>query len=105
MSFIRKDRLLGRRIPEGYLEIPADLAVEVVSPNDLAYEVEAKVSLYLKHGFGEVWLIYPNLRTVNVYRKGEATLTFDADQTLAGRGPLEGFTCAVGQFFPASNTL
>ena len=101
VSFIRKGRLPGDRIPESYLEVPADLVVEVVSPNDLAYKVEEKAALYLRHGFGEVWLVYPNLRTVHAYRKGEPILAFEADQSLTGRGPLEGFSCPVGRLFPA----
>src|SRR4051795_8542847 len=43
VSFIRDGRLPGDRAPEGHCRIPPDLAVEVVSPNDLAYEVEEKV--------------------------------------------------------------
>lgn len=100
VSFVRKGRLPGGRIPEGYLDLAPDLAVEVISPYDRAYDVEEKVALYLRHGFGEVWLVYPNLRAVHVYRKGEPILSFEADQTLVGRGPLEGFTCPVGRLFP-----
>jgi len=101
VSFISKTRLAEEQIPDGYLDIPADLAVEVVSPNDLAYEVEAKVALYLRYDFGEVWLVYPNLGTIHVYRKGQPILTFEAEQSIVGTGPLEGFSCEVFRFFPA----
>jgi Uma2 family endonuclease len=102
VSLIRTGRLLGERIPEGYLTIPADLAIEVISPNDLAYEVEEKVALYLRHGFGEVWVVYPNTRTIHVHAKGQPTLSLDEEQTLTGRGPLEGFSCPVRDLFPAT---
>ncbi|MGH7213430.1 MAG: Uma2 family endonuclease [Tepidisphaeraceae bacterium] len=102
VSFIRRGRLTDERIPESYITIPADLAVEVVSPNDLAYEVEEKVALYLGHGFGEVWVVYPNTRAVHVHRKGESIGALGPGQALGGRGPLEGFTCAVAHFFPPS---
>src|SRR5947208_12087963 len=35
VSFIRRGRLPGEELPEGHTPIPPDLAVEVVSPNDL----------------------------------------------------------------------
>ncbi|HEV2294139.1 MAG TPA: Uma2 family endonuclease [Tepidisphaeraceae bacterium] len=100
VSFIRRGRLPGERIPEGAIEIPADLAVEVVSPHDLAYEVEEKVALYLRHGFAEIWVIYPNTRTLHIHRKGEPILSLDAEQTLKGRDALEGFSVPVASFFP-----
>src|SRR5262245_54544478 len=39
-SFIRCERYSPDELSEGYLRIPPDLAVEVISPNDLAWEVE-----------------------------------------------------------------
>lgn len=104
-SFIRRGRLPGERIPQGSIEIPADLAVEVVSPNDLAYDVEEKVALYLGHNFGEVWVVYPNTRTVHVHRKGEPILSLDAQQTLTGRDALAGFSCSVAGIFPQPTPL
>lgn len=102
VSFIRRGRLPDERIPQGAIEIPADLAVEVVSPNDLAYEVEEKVALYLRHGFAEVWVVYPNTRTLHVHRKAEPILSLDAEQTLSGRDALAGFSSSVASFFPAT---
>jgi Uma2 family endonuclease len=102
VSFIARGRLPGEQIPVSYVTIPADLVVEVISPNDLAVEVEEKVRLYLRHGFGEVWVVYPETRTVYVHRQGEPVLLIEAGQELRGRGPLEGFACPVDRFFPAS---
>src|SRR5438034_6318917 len=48
VSFIRKDRLPGGRLPKGWAKFPPDLAVEVVSPNDLAESVEEKLNDYRK---------------------------------------------------------
>src|SRR3954453_24160721 len=47
VSLLRRGRLPGERLPEGYLRIPPDLAVEVISPNDLAYEIEEKIEEYV----------------------------------------------------------
>ena len=99
-SFVARGRLPGERIPEGTIDIPADVAVEVISPNDLAAEVEEKVKLYLRHGFGEVWIAHPETRSVYVHRKGAPVLALEAGDTLTGRGALEGFACPVASLFP-----
>lgn len=99
-SFIARGRLPAEQIPVSYIEIPADVVVEVISPRDLALDVEEKVRLYLRHGFGEVWVVYPETQTVYVYRKGEPVLALEAGAELQGRGPLAGFSCPVQRFFP-----
>src|SRR5947207_2724138 len=43
-SFIRNGRLKNERVPKGHVLIPPDLAIEVVSPGDLAYEVEEQIA-------------------------------------------------------------
>jgi Uma2 family endonuclease len=101
VSFVRVGRFPNEQIPEGAINIPADLIVEVISPNDTAYAVEAKVVLYLRNGFTEVWLVYPN-RTVYVYRRGEPVRVLDDQQTLRGQGALDGFETSVARFFPPS---
>jgi Uma2 family endonuclease len=57
-SFIRLERMTPEQaMEEGHTTIAPDLAVEVVSPNDLAYEVAEKVSEYLTAGVRLVWVI------------------------------------------------
>ncbi len=56
----------------------------------------------MRHGFGEVWVVYPNTRTVHVHRKGQPILSLDAEQTLTGRDALQGFSASVAGLFPAT---
>ncbi|MFN3651771.1 MAG: Uma2 family endonuclease [Armatimonadota bacterium] len=73
VSFIRRGRLPGERIPSGHVTVPPDLAVEVVSPNDTVYELDAKVEEYLSAGVPLVWVVNPETRIIHVYRRGGAT--------------------------------
>src|SRR5262249_53718427 len=57
VSFVRAGRLPGNRIPRGHLRVAPDLAVEVVSPNDLYEEVRSKVEEYLCAGVPLVWVV------------------------------------------------
>src|SRR5437660_9288526 len=70
VSVIRRGRLTGRRVPPGNVRIHPDLAVEVVSPNDTNYEVEAKIREYLRAGVSLVWVVNPPARIVRVHRPG-----------------------------------
>ena len=100
-SFVRKDKLPGGPTSDGYLYVPPDLAVEVVSPNDLAYDVEHKVIEYLDAGVALVWVIDPEARTVRIYR-GDGSISWlrgDGGELL-GEDVLPGFQCEVSRIFP-----
>src|SRR5947209_1116630 len=68
VSFIRTDRLPGGSLPRGHAQVAPDLAVEVVSPNDLYSEVRAKVEEYFAAGVRLVWVIDPDTRSLEVLR-------------------------------------
>src|SRR3954471_1936091 len=49
-AFVRRERLVGLENERGYFPGAPDLAVEVISPNDLYTEVDDKVAEWLEHG-------------------------------------------------------
>jgi len=101
VSLILRDRLPAEQLEKGYLTLPPDLAVEVVSPNDLAYEVEEKVQEYLAMGVRLVWVVYPPTRTISVRRRDRSTAVLYPDDELGGDDLLPGFVCRVGDLFKA----
>lgn len=46
-----------------------DLAVEIISPNDNAEIVKAKVKTYLEKGTQQVWLVYPKTQAIEQYTR------------------------------------
>ena len=59
--------------PRGvYFESAPALAVEVISESNTAAQMARKMKIYLANGGVEVWLVYPNTRSVWVYREGHA---------------------------------
>jgi len=70
--------------PEGYWDLAPDLAVEVVSPNDTASEVQSKVQMWLKSGVRLMWVVYPDTHSVVVYEPPKEISTFTAADTLSG---------------------
>jgi Uma2 family endonuclease len=100
VSLIRKERLPEGPTSEGYMYIPPDLAVEVISPNDLAYEVDQKVVEYLDAGVPLVWVINPEARTVRVHRQIRSMGWLREDDELSGEDVLPAFRCRVSKLFP-----
>lgn len=99
ISFIRADRLSARDEPEGWARIAPDLAVEVVSPNDLFEAVAIKVDDYLLAGVSLVWVIDTVTQKVYIYhREGRGEILTAADE-LSGEDVISGFRCRVADLF------
>jgi len=103
LSFIRAGRFEGNNLPKGHCRIPPDLAVEVVSPGDLSYEIEEKVAEYLQAGVRLVWVVHPPTRRVRIHRPQSSPLGIVSElsekETISGEEVLPGFSCAVADFF------
>ncbi len=99
VAFVLKNRL--RKIPEeGFITVVPDLVVEVVSPHDLAYQVEAKTHMWLTAGCHVVWVVMPRSQTVIVHAAGADPVIATAAQTLSLPTLLPDFTCRVADLFP-----
>ncbi len=99
ISFVAQDRIPSEGPPEGYWELAPDLAVEVVSPNDTAAEVQSKVQMWLESGVRLVWVVYPGTRSVVVYESLKEISTLTTGDTLSGGNVVPGFECRVGEVF------
>ena len=81
--------------PTGYLTLAPDLAVEVVSPNDRAGEVQGKVSDWLTAGSRLVWVIDPVRRRAVIYRADGSVALLAEHDALEGEDVLPGFGCPL----------
>lgn len=77
---------------------PPILAVEILSPNDVQRETDAKIQDYLACSV-LVWVVSPELRTVTVYRPSAPHAIFGDKQILTGDPELPGFTAPVADLF------
>jgi Uma2 family endonuclease len=94
VGFICADHV-PKPLPRGCADIAPDLAVEVLSPDDRAGEVLAKVSDWLRAGCRLVWVVDPDRRLARVYRSDGSEAQVSADSTLDGEEVLPGFNCRV----------
>lgn len=97
VSFVAKERVV--RTP-GFVPFAPDLAVEVVSPNDLWSEIDDKIEEYLQAGVRLIWIIYPRRQVVYVYRAGSSNRqTLQLNDELDGEDVLPGFKLKVSALF------
>jgi Uma2 family endonuclease len=95
--------LSAARVPKnptaGFFDGPPDLAVEVLSPNDRAGDVLAKIQEWLTAGCRMVWLVDPIARTATVYHDRRNAQVLTEKDTISGDDILPGFTVPVAEFF------
>ena len=98
VSFQRWPR--GRRVPNSAAwEVVPNLAVEVVSPTNLANEVLERIEDYFRSGVERVWVIYPTVAKLYDYDAPSSVRILTRDQTLEGGALLPGFQLPLTELF------
>ncbi len=99
VAFIGLERVRGARKVAGYREGAPDLAVEVISPDDLYTEVDAKVAMWFEYGAQMVIVINPCRRVVSVYRSPTQVRILTEADVLDGEDVVPGWTMPVADIF------
>jgi Uma2 family endonuclease len=91
------------RLPEipatGWVSIPPEFAVEVVSPTDLASAVQKKADDYIRAGVALVWVLFPNTRTVQILRADGTSDLVRPGAVISGEQTLPDFSVAIEDLF------
>jgi Uma2 family endonuclease len=94
-GFVRRERVPER----GYFRGAQDLAVEVISPNDLYTEVDEKVAEGFEHCTRLVFVVNPRRRTVAVHRADCTVRILAIEDNLDGEDVVPGWTLPVRNIF------
>lgn len=97
-AFVSQKRLDEVGPVQGYWPGAPDLAVEVVSPNDLYTEVSEKVGEWLKAGSKMVVVVNPRTQQVLVHVPGDVNV-LEGDDTLDGGDVLPGWQLPIKELF------
>ncbi len=97
VSFVRTERLPD--VPTGYIPVPPDIAMEIVSPTDRFNDVQQKVRDYLEAGTTVIWLIQPRTRSLTIYRKSSPPSELSENDDLTDQELLPGFEIPVARLF------
>jgi Uma2 family endonuclease len=98
-SFIAKGRISAGEVSPTFGDVVPDLVAEVVLPRKTAVSVQTKVEDWLEAGVRLVWVVYPDTRSVAVYRSLEDVRILREGDTLTGEPALPGFQCPLRELF------
>jgi Uma2 family endonuclease len=101
LAFVSHSRWpFNRRVPKVPVwDMVPDLAVEVISESNSAYEVQKKIHDYFEAGVVRVWVIYPDQAEVYIYGSPTQIEVIKSGQTLDGGDLLPGFQVSVATLF------
>jgi Uma2 family endonuclease len=99
VSFLSAARIPAEGEPDTSWPIAPDLAVEIVSPNDLYEKVVSKIGEYLAAGVRQVWLISPEHHTVTIYTSLTQIAVLTETDELHGGDLVPGFSLRLSDLF------
>lgn len=99
VAFVSAERVPVGGMPEGVTPFPPDLAIEVVSPNDVHDKLAEKVLEYLDGGVQQVWLVSLKLQLITIFRSPTEVQVFAGDRDLVCEDLLPAFRCSLKEIF------
>jgi Uma2 family endonuclease len=99
VAFLRADRVPRADGATRFIEGAPDLAVDVLSPDDRAWEVAEKVEEYLSAGTRLVWVVDPRNRHAVVHTPDRTARVLRAGESLDGADVVPGFRLALDELF------
>ena len=87
-------------LPRQPMTVMPDLAVEVISPSNETADIRLKIHQLLEAGASMIWVVYPDMRIVDVHTASGVTVLKEND-SLSGGDILPGFEIPVTDIFPS----
>ncbi len=98
-SFVARGRFPNEELPKGNSRIPPDLVIEMISPTNLAEDIEQRIADFLNAGTKLIWIVYPTTRSVWVVRQDGTAARLTESQSLSGEDVVPGFTYPLAALF------
>ena len=99
VAFVSNERYERLRSKQGFLDVPPELVVEVLSPNDSITDLMQKLREYFAVGVKLVWVANPETRVVRAYRSPTDVRELSGSDRLTGEDVLLGFDVQVQTLF------
>jgi Uma2 family endonuclease len=97
ISFVTPEQT--RAAMDGFEPVP-NFLIEVISPNDKITEVKSKVKEYFSAGVKIIWLIFPHLESVEIYRPDSTQIESCSGEMICSAEPVvEGFRLKRSDIF------
>ena len=98
-AFVRAERADAAQDSDGFFPGPPDLAVEVISPDDLYIDVEEKIADWLDAGAIAVVVANPSGRTVEIRRSRTDVVILNENDVLEVQDVVPGWRMPVADIF------
>jgi Uma2 family endonuclease len=99
VAFISYYRLPKDTSIKGFLEVPAEFIIEVLSDDVSWSEMETKIGEYHAAGVDLVWVLDPRTLSLRAYARGAAPVLLHEGDTASADPHMAGFSCRVADFF------
>jgi Uma2 family endonuclease len=96
VSFLSAARI--NALDDGYFAGAPELAIEVISPGVNAEDLDVKMNQYLSYGSKDVWVVYPQTRSVLIHQPGNKVRKLGARDTIT-TDLFPGWSARVADFF------
>jgi Uma2 family endonuclease len=91
VAWVKQEQLDAiQPIPEGFLPIAPDFAIELRSSSDSLRDLREKMKEYMDNGVRLGWLINPQDKEVEIYRAGKEAEVLRSVNELSGEEVLPG---------------
>ncbi len=101
VSYFKRERFTADHLQEGFVSIPPDLAVEVISFHDEFAEINEKIEDYLSAGIPLIWIIDPENELAYIHRIDGTVTKLRKNNDLDGETIIPGFRCKLAELFPS----
>ncbi len=100
VSLTRSSRCKGPSSgARGPSNVVPDFAVEVLSPDDRAGDVQRKIAYYMRAGVELLWVIDPDAEDITVWKRGEETRRYGNQGVLSADPIVPGFSVDLAALF------
>ncbi|RJP42042.1 MAG: Uma2 family endonuclease [Phycisphaerales bacterium] len=99
VAYFSFERVPRGQEPESFVEVPPNLAVEVLGKGQGWKKMAEKVGEYLRIRADRTWIIDPRHRTLHVFSPEDPPRAYAENETVTDEAVLPGFSCRVAEFF------
>jgi Uma2 family endonuclease len=96
---VEKWNALSKEQRRKFLPIDPDFVIELISPTDILEQVQNKMNEYINCGVRLGWLINPDERQVEIYRKGLEKEVLNNPQILRGEDIMPGLIVDLTEIY------
>ncbi len=99
VAFVSTKKIPKKGEPMKKWNFAPDIAIEVISPNDVYDKIFDKLNDYFKAGVKQVWLVEPRFERIRIYKSPEESTTLQKQDELTCEEILPDFKLLLTDIF------